>query len=357
MNKDKEILIVTISLGNDGAERVLTELAKEWVRTGHKVSVIQTDANRYGNNYVMPDSVQMIEVNVKSKIKVFRFVQEIKEVRKIIQKHPNATIVSFLSASSFIVALASLGLDNKVIFSERNDPRKVPIGKHQQLLRNFAFHFADTIVFQTKDASEYFARSIQKKGVIILNPINSSLPDKYEGERKKIIVTACRLHPQKNLKMMIDAFNRLKKDYSEYKLVIYGEGVLRQELENYIRKLKLEDSILLPGFTNDILSKISDCKMYVCSSDYEGISNSMLEAMGMGLPVVVTDCPVGGAKMIIDDNVNGILVPVRDSEAMYKGMKRVIDDSDFAENLSRNAFEIRNRLPITKIAKQWLEIM
>ena len=170
-------------------------------------------------------------------------------------------------------------------------------------------------------------------------------------------MTACRLHPQKNLKMMIDAFAMLEGDYPEYKLVIYGEGVLRQELEDYIGKLNLEGKILLPGFTNNILSEISDCKVYLCSSDYEGISNSMLEAMGMGLPVIATDCPVGGARMMIDNNVNGVLVPVGDSKAMYKEMKRILDDSNFAENLSKHAFEIRNRLPIAKIAEQWLKIM
>ena len=354
---DKEILIVTISLGNDGAERVLTELSKEWVRIGCNVTVIQTDVNRYGNSYVMPDSVNMISVRAKSGNKVLRFLQEIMTVRKIIIAHPNATIVSFLSASSFVVAMASLGLKNRIVFSERNDPRKVPIGRHQQLLRNFAFHFADKIVFQTKDASEYFDKSIRKKGVIIPNPINGMLPDRHKGEKKKIIVTACRLHPQKNLKMLIDAFAMLIRDYPEYKLVIYGEGILRNDLEKYIRKLDLADYISLPGFAKDILNIISDCKMYVSSSDYEGISNSMLEAMGMGLPVVVTDCPVGGARMMIENNVNGILVPVGDKIALYNAMKKVIDNPRFAEHLANSAYAIRDKLPISKIAKQWIEIM
>ncbi|MDD6518594.1 MAG: glycosyltransferase [Oribacterium sp.] len=357
MNKAKEILIVTISLGNDGAERVLTELAKEWIHIGCKVFVIQTDANRYGNSYAMPDSIQMINICVKSKNKVMRFLQEIKAVRKVISVHQDATVVSFLSASSFVVAMASLGLKNKIVFSERNDPRRVPIGKHQQLLRNFAFHFADRIVFQTNDAQAYFDKSIQKRGIIIPNPINGALPDRYEGERKKIIVTACRLHPQKNLKMLIDAFSMLQKDYPDYKLIIYGEGVLRQELEAYIRSLNLSEQILLPGFQNDIVKKIMDCAVYACSSNYEGISNSMLEAMAMGVPTVVTDCPVGGARMMINNEVNGMLVPVGDTKSMYIAMKRIIDDPELAERLSNNAFDIRNRLPVSKIAKQWLDIM
>ena len=68
--------------------------------------------------------------------------------------------------------------------------------------------------------------------------------------------------------------------------------------------------------------------MFVSSSDFEGISNSMLEALGMGLPVVVTDCPVGGARMVIKSGENGILVPVGDTQAMYEAMRSVLKDPD-----------------------------
>ena len=110
-----------------------------------------------------------------------------------------------------------------MVFSERNNPRKVPVGKHQQMLRDFAFRFADALVFQTEDAKSYFSKSIQSRGHIIPNPINGNLPEPYEGEREKIIVTACRLHPQKNLPMMINAFSMLADEFKEYKLVIYGQ--------------------------------------------------------------------------------------------------------------------------------------
>ena len=136
-------------------------------------------------------------------------MQEIKELIKILKTRPNATCLSFLSASSFILAISSWFVNNRIVFSERNNPRKVPIGWHQQALRNFAFRFADALVFQTEDARSYFPESVQKRGVIIPNPINGKLPPPIEGEREKTIVTACRLHPQKNLPMMINAFSML----------------------------------------------------------------------------------------------------------------------------------------------------
>lgn len=353
----KEIIIVTISLGNDGAERVLTELATEWLNKGHLVTVIQTHANRYGCEYYLPEGINKIYIQVNYKNKILRILKESMELIKILRKHPNATALSFLSASSLILAIASIFTKNRVIFSERNDPSRVPVGKGQQLMRDLAFNFADCCVFQTEDAKKHFNKKIQSKGIIIPNPINGSLPEIYEGERKKIIVTACRLHPQKNLKMMIDAFQMLSEIYSDYKLVIYGQGILEQDIREYIRYKKMDDCVLLPGFEKNIIEKIADCTMFVSSSDYEGISNSMLEAMAMGLPVVVTDCPIGGARMMIQDNENGLLVPVGDTTKLFLAMKRIIEDNSLASRLSRNASKIRNAIPLSVIAERWLELM
>ena len=141
----KEIIIVTISLGNDGAERILTELARQWVHDGHHITVIQTSPNRYGNEYALEEGIEQIEIHTTSSNKVIRFMQEIKELIKILKTRPNATCLSFLSASSFILAISSWFVNNRIVFSERNNPCKVPIGWHQQALRNFAFRFAALI--------------------------------------------------------------------------------------------------------------------------------------------------------------------------------------------------------------------
>ena len=244
-----------------------------------------------------------------------------------------------------------------MVFSERNNPRKVPVGKHQQMLRNFAFRFADALVFQTEDAKSYFSNSIQRRGHIIPNPINGNLPEPYEGEREKIIVTACRLHPQKNLPMMINAFSMLADEFKDYKLVIYGQGVLEDELRQQIANLGLTDRVLLPGFATNILDQERPCTMFVSSSDFEGISNSMLEAMGMGLPVVVTDCPVGGARMVIQDGINGLLVPVGDTKTMYEKMKSILASPELAKRISVEAIKVRDTFPLSKIAKRWIDIL
>jgi len=149
----------------------------------------------------------------------------------------------------------------------------------------------------------------------------------------------------------------LNREYPEYSLVIYGQGNEREKLEQMIREQGLEGKILMPGFASDIHEKMREAAMFVSSSNYEGISNSMLEAMAMGVPTVVTDCPVGGARLMIQNGVNGVLVPVGDAEAMYRGMKKVIEDPDFAERIASEAYRVREQYPIEKVSVMWTDLM
>ena len=219
------------------------------------------------------------------------------------------------------------------------------------------YNLPDKIVFQTPDAMAHYSKSIQKRGVVIPNPVSPYLPQRFEGERTKEIVAMGRLAAQKNFKMMIDAFAMLVKEHPEYKLIIYGKGPQQDMLEQRIRELSLEDKVLLPGFVTDIHDKILKSAMYVSSSNYEGISNSMLESLGMGIPSVVTDCPVGGAKMFVRNDENGVLVPVGDVDAFYEGMKKIAEDKDFAEKISKNAVKIREELDADRICKKWLDLV
>ena len=352
----KEIIILTISMGNDGAERVLSELSREWVKQGHKVTIVQTGAGNYGVSYDLADAIEIINIKAKCGFKPIRYIQEIKQVVKILKERPHATVVSFIVASIFVCGVASFFVKNRIVVSERNNPKECPSGKLQQRLRDWAFCRADVCVYQTEDAMRMFPQKAQKNGVIIPNPINGNLPKPFEGERKKVIVAACRLHPQKNLPMLMEAFALLYKDHPEYTLEIYGQGRERDNLLKLINDLELEGVVSLPGFASDIHSIMREAAMYVSSSDYEGISNSMLEALGMGVPTIVTDCPVGGARMMIQNGINGILVPVGDTVAFYSAMKKVVEDDEFAKMMSKEAIKVKDQYPIEKISKRWIEV-
>ena len=98
---------------------------------------------------------------------------------------------------------------------------------------------------------------------------------------------------------------------------------------------------------------MTSSNIYVSSSDYEGISNSMLEALAIGIPTICTDCPVGGARMFIESGKNGYLVPVGDSEAMAEKILALIGNEELQQQFSEESRKIRDLLSKDKIYGMW----
>ena len=210
---------------------------------------------------------------------------------------------------------------------------------------------------QTQEALEYFPKNIQKKSVVILNPIKDNLPRRWIGERRKNIVNFCRLEKQKNLPLLIDSFKEFHQKYTDYTLTIYGDGKEKSFIERYIRERELEDCVTIHPAVSDVHEHIKDAIMFVSSSNYEGLSNSMIEAMAIGLPTICTDCPCGGARMVIRDGENGLLVPVNDKDEMIKAMSKIAADDNLREYIALNGSKIRYELSKDKIVGMWEKII
>jgi glycosyltransferase involved in cell wall biosynthesis len=247
--------------------------------------------------------------------------------------------------------LAAAGLPHRLLVSERNDPTRIA---HQRL-RNWAYRKAEKLVFQTEDMKDCFPKDIRQKSAVIPNPVAEGMPEPFQGERKKQVVSVARLQPQKNHKLLLAAFAEFVWEYPEYELHLFGIGELETELHNQAVQLQIEEKVKFRGFSSNVKQEIWDSAMFVLSSDYEGISNSMIEALAMGVPVISTDCPVGGARAYIENNVSGILTPVGNQQALTDAMKRIAGDPDFAKKLSENGAKIKEKYKLSKIADRFLE--
>ncbi|MBO4894795.1 MAG: glycosyltransferase [Clostridia bacterium] len=273
-----------------------------------------------------------------------------------IKQFPEATVVSFMTVPNIALMMAAKKLKNRVLFGDCTDvANEYPAGSPYNALRKKYYGRADAALFQTPAQKDYYTFLPGTKKYVIPNFVKSDgLPSRYEGERRKEIVNFCRLNKAKNLPLLIDAFALFNKDYPDYTLAIYGEGSLKGELLKKISSLGLENKATIYDFDLNVHSKISDAAMFVSSSDREGISNSMLEALAIGLPCVCTDCAGGGARMMIEDHVNGLLVPMRDVNALASAMKEIAADPALAQKLSQNAVKIRQRLEPDKICGEML---
>ncbi len=251
----------------------------------------------------------------------------------------------------------------RVIISERSDPSQSVSSKTNMAFLKTMYERADQIVFQTPDVMQWYNDHINVKGRIIFNPLKPDLPKRFIGVRKKRIVNFCRISKEKNLHLLINSFDNFSKDFPEYELCIYGDVVGEssqryiENVEETIKQVACKNKIHILPAQKDIHSIIKDYAMFVSSSDFEGMSNSMLEAMAIGLPTICTDCPAGGARAVIKDHENGILVPVNDVQAMANAMKGIAGDPELAEKLSLNGTKLREELSVNKIVNQWMEII
>ena len=350
----KDIAIILSHGKTNGIFRVTDGLIREWKKQGHHVSVINA------NGKLMEDSFGKIsreEMEKEPKFKPFAIVRRFFLLKKFFRYHKEATIVALSISAITFASFFGLTVKNKVVLSERNDPAQYPESKFGRKLRDFCFRLADVCVFQTEDAGKYFSKSIQKKGVVIPNPINDQIPYFDVKEREKVIMSAGRLKPQKNYPLLIRAFAKFSASFPDYYLDIYGEGYLLEELVALADELGVKEKVRFKGFCSDIFPIMAKVGMFVMSSDYEGISNSMLEAIAIGTPTICTDCPVGGARQMIEDQVNGMLVPLGDVDALAAAMCKVAGDKEFAEMLGNNGKKIREKYPIEVIAEKWIGVM
>ncbi len=396
---NKNVLMVMPVLKGGGAERVASILTNEFHKNGYTCEFLLTSCNR--DEVISRDLDEKIPViilreffkksfadNLYKLLQIFTSVickpfeklgfsvptffsylsfianyhKEVKTLKEVLKNRPEATVVTFLQPSIPIVLLATRKLPNRIVISERCDPKRLMKHRYGYNFIKKYYQRADVVVFQTEDAKNTYPKNIASKGTVIFNPIKNNLPENYFGERNKNITTFCRVSYQKNLPLLVEAFSKVHKEYGDYRLRIIGntqneddEKALK-ETTDLIKKLNISDFVDFEPFLLDVHKEIIKDAVYVNSSDYEGMSNAMLEAMAIGMPVVCTDCPIGGAKAVIKDGENGLLVDVGDAEGLAEAIEKVISEVGLSEQLSENAVKIKDDLSLSNIARKWMEL-
>nr|MBR4281681.1 glycosyltransferase family 4 protein [Clostridia bacterium] len=353
----KKIVFVTEQLHRGGAERVTAALMNELCGEA-EIHLVSTYHHDQQDEY--PTDARIIPHIIDKPCRVWAglILQRIAFLRKTITEIAPDCVVSLATTNTNILLTVALaGRKIPIVLSERNDPKRSPSLKPVRMLRPWIYQAAAGVVFQTNEAKDFFAPAIQQKSVVICNPLTGKLPPRYEQAREQRIINCCRLVPQKNLDLLIDAFSDIAPEFPQMVLDIFGEGTERERLEKKIADMGLQERIHLPGFSTNAHEEMRRSAMFVSSSDYEGISNSMLEAIALGVPTICTDCPAGGAREVIRHGENGLLVPVDDRSAMADAMRRVLREPELAEKMSKNGCMLRDELAADVIAKKWRDYM
>lgn len=348
-----KILFLVNSLGFGGAERTVSYLSSYLAVHGEDVVIYtMTDKIKYSIN----PKIRLIKENLPTSYhnrfeKIANIARRIVKIYKTIKKE-NPDVVFCIMAGNAKYLLYTFGRQYKLIVSERTNPKYSLPGDRK--LEKKIIQKSDGVIFQTERVKENFRGYIEEKSTVIPNAVGNNLVYQMEWnpDSRCVIAAVGRLSYEKKYSDMIQAFQKFLQTHREYTLEIYGEGAEEDNLREFIQKNHLEKSVLFMGTSENVIQKISDACCYVMTSLYEGMPNSLMEAMGIGMPCIATDCEYGPGELIAN-GWNGLLVPVGDIEAIAAAMSQMADDKEFAMKCGRNARKILETNNIENICSRY----
>lgn len=349
----KKILFYISNLTCGGAERVVSNLANYLVTENYEVYVLteRKDKEEFTLNHGVNRLI--LEEHLAGN-RIGNLRNRFSELRNSFKRINPDIIVSFAGKCNMRALLASIGLRIPVVPSVRSDPKREYAGGAYGMFAKILFRRASGVVFQTKAAAEFFGKSVQKKSIILMNPLNLSyVKEPYPGKKENKIIAAGSLRSVKNHKMLIEAFGIIANKYPEMSVTIYGEGELREELLDRAKALGISDKISLPGIHTQLYNEIDKARIFVLTSDVEGMPNVLIEAMALGMPVIATDCPCGGPRTLIQDGENGLLVPVKEERKLAEALSKILSNETLESKLGNNAAKIIEMVHPDKVNREW----
>ena len=350
----KKIAFYIGSMQYGGANRVMANLVNHFANLDYNVILIN-DIFPVENKpeYDLDNKIKRVYLENNTNSKIIKNIEMVFALRRIIKSEDVTTIVSFMGPPNIRMLLASFGLSCKKVVSVRNDPYFEYGNGLKRFFAKCLFNLADFCVFQTEDASSYFSKRIRNKSAIIFNPVRDSFYNIVRNPNPHNIISVGRFEKQKNHIMLIEAFGMIANEFQNENLILYGEGSMREELVKTVSSLDLDGRVFFPGNTSEVEAKLSEAKVFVLSSDYEGMPNALMEAMAAGVPVVSTNCPCGGPKSLIRSDDEGILVDCNNSIQLSNSLRLLLSDNDKCNRMSQNEKQRATEFKDEKVFSKW----
>ncbi len=357
----RKILLLIPALNAGGAERVMVNLANQWIKSSNVTILVFNNGKCFYdlNKKILIKSLNLMPRKRGLRRKLSLPLIEIKRFNKVIKEIKSENynfVLSFTYTMNLMASISSLLLKNKkIIISERNDPYGYKIWL--RWLINRLYRKNHTIICQNKMVQKYFFdKKFTNRIIVLPNPVSfNDIPIERPNITRKEIVTVGRLVHQKNQKLLIDAFHLIKHEFKDYNLLIYGAGPLENYIKEYITHKKLENRVFLMGIYRKVMFEVNKSEIFVLSSDFEGFPNALIEAMGTGMPVISTDFRTGIARKLISNDDNGYIVDVNNilelANAIRKLLNRKSDFNKIGENNKKIALQYSSEV----IAEQWLD--
>ena len=344
-----KLTFVSSTLHAGGAERVISLLANSFCQKGYEVEIVCI--NKHLVFYPIDEKVKVWFA--EDEVKSLSILKKVFWLRNHIKNDRPDVVIAFM-LEVYCVTLASLiGVSVPVISSERIDPHF--FGRAKGLLRWLLLRRTTHLVVQTVRIKDFYSAKLQSRTTIIPNPVTDKVFSLTPTLKQKRIIAVGRLAYQKNYPMMFRAFAKVHHDFPDWQLVVYGNGPQKEEIRGVIERLGMEGHIILAGKSDHVVEEMNKSSLFVMSSDYEGMSNALLEAVCVGLPVISTD--VSGARDLITEGVNGYIVPVGNERALTLALSSMLSSPEKMDEMGRQSKALAPRFREEQIVGQWEELI
>lgn len=356
------VAIITTNTGYGGAEKQVCFLANGLVERGHSVHIVNLNVfgsflQAHTQTYDELVQIHTLRTHLPSPL---TNIEWISKTTRILRRTKAEIVIGFTFTPNYIAQRCGKILRVPAIISERGNPYYTIPDTWSHRLRVKWINHADGGVFQTEGAKAYYAEELQRKSIVIPNPIikpDTIAPIRYDASQKHVIsIGRFDDNPQKRYDILLQTFAKFHAIHQDYSLLLYGSGPLKEQIKTWIQELHIEKAVQLKGVTKSAMQTLSEKGgIFLITSDYEGISNALLEAMAVGMPVVSTDHSPGGARLLIDDHKNGLLAPISDTQKLCDALCEYVDKPELAITCGRNAQYVLERFAPKKLLDRWNE--
>lgn len=328
-------IILCKTLLKGGAEKQALILAKLLTESNTAITLVNWCGNKVDDEnhaFIIKNSIQYIGLQGSA---LKKFVQ----LLKLTRTEEFYILLSFLTLANSVAGICRL-LNKSVVSIGGIRTEKLPFYKFffERLVHN---RFNNATVFNNYSAREKFSRNGFKpaKITVIHNAINVPQFGGYKREKDEVsLVSVSRFIKPKDLETALHSFKQLVERNKDKKLKYYliGYGPLEGHIRLLVSKLNLGHHVVILINPPNIQEIIKDCDIYLSTSLYEGLSNSIMEAMASGLPVVATD--VGDNRYLIKDSYNGYIVPCRDINTIVEKLDYLVHSENIRNEFGANSY-------------------
>jgi GalNAc-alpha-(1->4)-GalNAc-alpha-(1->3)-diNAcBac-PP-undecaprenol alpha-1,4-N-acetyl-D-galactosaminyltransferase len=354
----KSIVVIIESMTGGGAQQVASSLITYWHKKGQAVHLI-TFGDTPTDRFPIPKEVVCYTLpspkNSSSLIEAVRNnFQRIYALRRILKEVNASNLLSFITETNVIAILSCLGLNYRIVVSERNDPKRQNLRSYWRFLRVLFYPLSDLIVANTKMAALYLSNYLTEDKVIFIpNPIRRPNSAQIAKKNGFMILAVGRLHAQKDYETLLKAFALARSRLMErWTLRILGTGDMLSSLNFLCFELQIEDDVEFLGYVPDPFPHYRAADLFVMTSLYEGSPNALWEALSCSLPTIISESIEGALEWLVDGE-HTIVFPTRDVNALAENLVRIADSPSLRLKLGKNGSRLVQGMKLDATFNSW----